>query len=506
MMKPFDDAEYLLLLGRLAAHDAFFHQFFQTSGQFFSNSTDTLSVSRVKEKIYFNFNEKYWSKCYLNKKLFLISHEILHIALEHLTRFAFKNIDENVACDLVVNHLLVDYFGFDREDIDPINQEGNREFCWIDNVFRNHEQILRDQSADYYLAKLREQHRKKPKRVPPEESMTSEKQGEPIIPEAFEDSEVPEEPTIPEVPEEPIIPEVPQESTTPEVPEEPTTPEVPEEPIIPEVPQESAVPEVPQESAASREPEGPISLGESGESDELGESGESGKSDELGGLGGLASYQESDSKSGNSIPLIVLSPGLLAAHNALLDIINKRTIERPRYRKPKPKFESVIKNWTLQNGGKEQDQDSWLRPSRYKNACPDVFIPGTLEAPARRTKIFFFQDISGSCIHLQERFRKVAEGLDPKKFQVEYFVFDDYAYHSSEQFGNGWGTSFSCIEQKIQEFSPKEYPKAVFIITDGYGDEVEPALPERWHWFLTQTRHLTYIPPKSKYYPLANFE
>jgi hypothetical protein len=49
------------------------------------------------------------------------------------------------------------------------------------------------------------------------------------------------------------------------------------------------------------------------------------------------------------------------------------------------------------------------------------------------------------------------------------------------------------------------YPDACFIITDGMGNPVMPAKPERWFWFLSED-YRTCIPSVSKVHMLKDFE
>jgi len=177
---------------------------------------------------------------------------------------------------------------------------------------------------------------------------------------------------------------------------------------------------------------------------------------------------------------------------------------------PKKKWESIVKKLTssLEDSSKEEDQ--WFYTNRRYAALLDDFLlsnPQTIENPSK-IKIFFFCDVSGSCVEYNERFHTASKSL-PEKFQVEYFTFDTKAFHEREAHHLGWGTNFHCIERKIQDFIKQQqlsYPDLVFILTDGYGDYVEPAKPKRWHWFLTEHSVTDYIPADSTYYNLGDFE
>jgi hypothetical protein len=51
-----------------------------------------------------------------------------------------------------------------------------------------------------------------------------------------------------------------------------------------------------------------------------------------------------------------------------------------------------------------------------------------------------------------------------------------------------------------------KYPNAVWILTDGYGNQVKPLHPEKWHWFLTEGGVKNYIDEKSNVFSLKDFE
>lgn len=97
------------------------------------------------------------------------------------------------------------------------------------------------------------------------------------------------------------------------------------------------------------------------------------------------------------------------------------------------------------------------------------------------------------------------------KFDVKAFSFNTQVNEIDLKTGRvhkGYGTSFGIIESHIQRYISKnkiKYPKAVFILTDGYGNTVNPKHPERWYWFLTES-YKNYIPNKSKSFNLKDYE
>jgi predicted metal-dependent peptidase len=98
----------------------------------FTNQIPTAAIAfnREGEYLEFLFNKEFWDKCDNYKRQFVICHEALHVILDHGKRS--KDADKfraNLSLDVVVNHMLVDKFGFERELI-----EGHEELCWVDKT------------------------------------------------------------------------------------------------------------------------------------------------------------------------------------------------------------------------------------------------------------------------------------------------------------------------------------------------------------------------------------
>lgn len=187
--------------------------------------------------------------------------------------------------------------------------------------------------------------------------------------------------------------------------------------------------------------------------------------------------------------------------------------------KKKKKWETVIKKW--ESFFKKETIETTERWERI-NPLYSQIITENIHLPANcrvldeykdknKIDVFFFLDTSGSCISLKDRFFKAAKSLDKNKFNIRLFCFDtkveETTLESGKVYGGG-GTSFNIIEDKIQNIlktEKKSYPKAVFIITDGYGCHVKPEKPEKWYWFLTSS-YTVYIPSSSKIYKLSEYE
>lgn len=182
---------------------------------------------------------------------------------------------------------------------------------------------------------------------------------------------------------------------------------------------------------------------------------------------------------------------------------------------PKKKWETVIKKWyNNQLKEDEKDMEQWIFLNRrFRLLNDDLFLPSEIELDEKsiekkKIKVWFFQDTSGSCSGYVNRFFKAALSLPKKRFDVKMHCFDTKVYEttleSRKLYGFG-GTSFHIIENYILQNS-KDYPKAVFIITDGYGTKVIPKFPKNWYVFLTPGGNCSCFPTTVNMFNLENFE
>lgn len=186
--------------------------------------------------------------------------------------------------------------------------------------------------------------------------------------------------------------------------------------------------------------------------------------------------------------------------------------------KKKKKWETVIKRWVNKVLAiKDKDLFQWARVNRrFSIIESEMIIPSEMEMEDhfrddRKILVWFFQDTSGSCSGFMERFFTAAESLPPERFDVKMHCFDTSVYETnlkSRKLYGGGGTTFTCIEEYIQEYCNTnncKYPEAVFVVTDGYGNAVNPEKPKKWYWFLSEDNR-SYIPDKSNVFLLANYE
>ncbi|HWY36745.1 MAG TPA: hypothetical protein VNX68_19020, partial [Nitrosopumilaceae archaeon] len=153
--RSFSHEETRDIAQRLEQHDAIFSQLWQIGHQTFNSEIKTACVAfdEIGQVISLEVNPNFWKLQSPKQQAFIMCHELLHVLLEHGRRAKDSptaNAQANNVCmDVVVNELLVGSFGFDRKEIDPKNN-----LCWIDTVFKDRDDILSDQTFEYYLNQL----------------------------------------------------------------------------------------------------------------------------------------------------------------------------------------------------------------------------------------------------------------------------------------------------------------------------------------------------------------
>lgn len=399
----------------------------------------------------FKFNKDFWKSISVEQKKFIIAHECLHIIFMHGFRaFCNKSLSKssfyspqilNIACDLVVNHTLVNNYGFDREEVDPTSK-----YCWIDTIFEN---------------KMLE---KDGKTIKVQENMNFEYYFNLI--------------KSPSIKIEIFLQNLSGKGTGETV---------------------------------------------DGHSDGSGES------------------DKEDIKKATKQIINELSDELSDAEKRKLNDIIKKVLdqnggkkdlddimERSRGTeagnlmfqfkveniKKKRKWESIIKNWSMKYI-KDNIYEQWARRNRRLTEMPqEFFLPSDFEVEhfeKDKIEVYYFQDTSGSCAGEKERFLRAIHSLPEDKFKVRAFCFDTVVYDLDlktnilKGFG---GTTFSILENKIQQIMSREkveYPKAVFMFTDGYGDRINPQVPENWHIFLTAD-YRSCFPSTCNFYSFRDYE
>lgn len=149
-------------------------------------------------------------------------------------------------------------------------------------------------------------------------------------------------------------------------------------------------------------------------------------------------------------------------------------------------------------------------PSFAKESYPFMFtldnnmiMPGikeTQEYSKLKIDLYFFFDVSGSCLRYQPAFIDIVKNIPLNLFKPHLFAFDtkvkDFEFDwktkkVKKQIKAGGGTLFHIIEEKIQQDLKnnviKKYPSFVCVLTDGMANQINniPKNKEKnWLWLL----------------------
>lgn len=391
----------------------------------FDIPTAAIKFDKKGRRVEFLFNPVFWKESDTYTKEFVICHECLHVILNHGVRIKdlkgakFWAKVANYALDIVINHMLVDKFNFDRYSID-----GQEKYCWIDTVFgKDHKQVEKNRAFEYYFGLLKQKIVENAKsmsgkmKIRNGDGSESEVEGELVDVHDFLEG-------------------LDNEELKNDIKEHINN-------NLNDIDKKNFV-------------------------DKLNQTGEGSKS-------------ISDEKEQQA--------GTVAAGITFKMNIYEKV-------KKKSKWETVIKKWSLKFMREDHGVEQWAKTNRrISNLSIDLILPSEIEDQKDiqdKIEVWFFQDISGSCIHLKDRFFRAARSLPEDKFLIRMFSFDTQVTEVDIKKGElrgGGGTSFSILESYIQreiKANPSQkYPEAVFVITDGYGDRVNPQFPKKWYWFMS---------------------
>jgi hypothetical protein len=441
--------EFLELSRELQKHHSIFHKFWKMGNPVYSSKIERAAVEfdKIGDCVNFYINKKFWDTLDSEKKQFVIAHECLHVLLYHGIRSSLLKDQQsrqlaNIAMDLVVNHTLEDNFGFNRANIDPKN-----EYCWVDTVFEN-QKIPSGKSFEYYFHLLQ-------KNPPPMGGSGGKNK---------------------------------------------------------------------QEGQGDQKQPGGGGKQKGEQGDQQGQGGSQLVDDhEFLESFNDKNFEEQMQEAIDNFDASDRMAEIVDEHNQDLKEAGKQAglnpgsmmkVAKTPPRIFKKKWETVIKNWTKKFAF-DKEEEQWVRKNRRMAAMAPsgLMLPTDAEIEheeKHKIGVWFFQDTSGSCAHLADRFFAAAATLDPDRFDVVMHCFDTRVYEtdlkSKKLYGFG-GTSFTCIEQYIQAKvkQGKRYPSAVFIITDGYGDNVNPEHPTKWYWFLSEN-YKQCIPATCNTYMLKDYE
>ncbi len=155
-MKLLPRDELLKIAASLEDYHKIFYVFWELSHIYFSEVLPTAAIRFDQKggKPQMILNEDFWNRHNHREKLFIICHECLHVLLDHGVRdgMSVKGATHelvNKAQDITINHMIVDLFNYDREDLREW-----KKYCWIETCFTNPVLIKRNENFLYYLEKL----------------------------------------------------------------------------------------------------------------------------------------------------------------------------------------------------------------------------------------------------------------------------------------------------------------------------------------------------------------
>lgn len=434
-----------------AAHYSLFYKFATLSVPVIDRKIPTAAVrfNKLGDCIEFAINPDYWDTRTFEQKRFIIAHECIHVMFNHGRRIFNLGTDKkkvhpqiaNIAADIVVNHTLEDTFYFKRKEVDPESV-----YCWIDTVFKGTTPLpSKDANFEYYYTLLMDKFKDKIKQMMENLELVDCHEGL----DGMDSSEVAER--LSDFLDPDDIKKIKKKL---------------------------------EENGVEMDPKKPNQMRDTGKPD----------------------GKEEEGPDGNK-------PGGKLAGTERGDIVKEML---KRFIPKKKKWETVIKNWVRKNSDFTTIEQWARKDRRWSNLDTGYMLPSDLfveEDERRKIDVWFFQDTSGSCVHLADRFFNAARSIPTDRFNIKMFCFDTAVYEttlaSGKLYGFG-GTSFTCIEDyiqsKINDVKAKQhYPHAVFIITDGYGDNVSPQKPKNWHWFLSEN-YKSCIPKESPTFMLKDFE
>ena len=409
-MERLSPLEFEEIAVELESHHAIFYKLWEMGEMLFDDNIQTAAVSfdRAGKYVAFHFNREFWNKCTPYERKFVICHECLHVWLNHGIRTKNATYPQlvNTALDVVVNHMLVENFGFDRSSITD-----ESDLCWVDTVYDKEEGVEIGETFEYYY-----------------NSLINSANTNFVNLKLVDSHEKLSECDVTDILEE---------------------------------------------------------LG-NGLSDE----------EKFEVTDALKKHQNSKSK----------LPGKDATGN-LFKVNPVSTIKKKRC------WYELIKQWAHIKKEDDTDGDQWLRRNRRmtlmgSDTGNQLLLPAECETLAdedSKVEIWLFLDVSGSCYALRDHFFSAALTIPEDKIKIRAFSFDTKTYEvdlSSGQLRGGGGTSFHIIEERIQqELRPSQKYPVVFVFTDGWGTQVRPSEPKKWHWFIDggsySIRHANHLSDKN---------
>jgi len=439
---------FFKIANKLEQHHGIFAQLWSMGEPTFTDEIETAAVAFDKEGgfISFLFNENFYNSLSEDEVAAVVAHECLHVILNHGSRGKGMHPQLcNIAEDVVINEMLVNSFGFSRklpvfEGI-PVEVDGKIEkhpACFIDTVFKDKKKgtIAANREFEYYYTKLLE------------DNPNAMKKGNIKI----------------------MIGGQPGDGKGTPVPLDDHS-QLPQE-VIDAI--KDALKKISKEEVDKL---ADIVEG-SGEKDKtVDENGN--KKDEK-----AEKEKEAGDKSKDGKPQAGGRQAVTGSGFEWIRKVVKVKVNR--------KWEQIVKKWVIK-AFTSREREQWVKSARrysILDANHNFLLPAdheTDDIDISRIDVVFFMDVSGSCHGDSERFFGAAKSVPRDKFKLDVFAFDTGITKvkiEDDKLPYGGGTSFDQLEAYLKQ--RKDYPTLVFCLTDGYGTQVKPKYPKRWHVFLTQ--------------------
>lgn len=154
--RVFTSEERLEIGHLLQNHHTIFKTFWSIGRPLFTKEISTAAVGfdRSGHVIYLIINPDFWDSLDMTNKAFVISHEALHVILDHGRRGNEYNDNKlvNVAQDIVINEMLFADFGYNKYQVKDWSN-----YCFVETVFSPEEirdHAIRTRGSFHYYMEL----------------------------------------------------------------------------------------------------------------------------------------------------------------------------------------------------------------------------------------------------------------------------------------------------------------------------------------------------------------
>lgn len=482
----FTPYEKFVFLEKISKYSVIFKSVYELGNAQYSNQIETACVCKDENNnlLYLINYDFFWS---LNEteQLFVICHESLHLFFKHLNQIEKLKLNPkvaNYAMDIVINETLVTHFGFNRHEM-PIAKNA----CFIDTVFKQEQIEKYDLNLskgykyfyDVLMKELKEKNVELAKLLSNSVSLDDHQASLPSntqpIPsdETFDNSEMDGDKQSPQ----------------------------------------QASQDGNHNQQNDNMSQNTSSNGGSGNNEDLDDSIGNNTGDPIDDdfLDQLIEdvENETEMKLDNIEEKIkdfqINRYGGDSGQYNLEDFLKKDKTEKTTIIQEK-KWKKLVK-WVNPSIFDELDIEE---PSFAKDSYPFMFtlddnmiMPGvkeTQEYSKLKIDLYFFFDVSGSCLRYQPAFIDIVKNIPLNLFNPHLFAFDtkvkDFEFDwktkkVKKQIKAGGGTLFHIIEEKIQQDLKnnviKKYPSFVCVLTDGMANQINniPKNKEKnWLWLL----------------------